>query len=113
MPDPDLLQRQRETLRTFRQATDQRAKTEAGAEAQRRAERETADKLLHKAQQEAQTQRTTAEAKAEARRKSEQQAAGAALKQVQQAATTQLAEARKAQEEAHAALTQAGLERLR
>lgn len=49
MSEPDLIQRQREILRTCRQATTQRAKAEADVEARRKAEREAADTALNQA----------------------------------------------------------------
>jgi tetratricopeptide (TPR) repeat protein len=79
MSEPELIQRQRELLRTFRQATARRTQAEADAEARCKAEREAAD---------------------------------VALSQARQTAAAQLAEARKAQEEAQAALAQAGLQYL-
>jgi len=108
MAEPDLLQRQREILRAFRQATARRTQAEADAEACRKADREAADAVLNKVQQEAETQQT----KAEAHRKADHTAADAALSQARQAATAQLAEARKAQEKAQAVLTQASLQGL-
>jgi hypothetical protein len=51
MSEPDLLQRQCEILHAFRQATAQRAKAEADAEARRKAELEAADAALNQARQ--------------------------------------------------------------
>jgi hypothetical protein len=69
MSEPDLIQKQRAILRTFRQATAQRAQSEADTEARRKAERETADAALDKARQKptaqlAQAQKAQEEAKA-------------------------------------------------
>ena len=47
MPEPELIQRQRQLLRAFRQATARRAQAEAEAAARRKAEREAADAALN------------------------------------------------------------------
>jgi len=112
MPESGLLQRQREILRTFRQATAQRAQAEADAEARREADREVADAALSKVRQEAETRRTEAEADADACRKTEREAADATLDQVRQFAAAQLAEARQAQETTKVALAQVELQHL-
>ena len=56
VPEPDLLQQQRELLRALRQATARRAKAEADAEARCRADRETADAALNQDRQTATAQ---------------------------------------------------------
>jgi tetratricopeptide (TPR) repeat protein len=56
MPEPELIQRQRELLRAFRQATARRAEAEAEAVARRQAEREAADAALNQARQTAAAQ---------------------------------------------------------
>ena len=53
MSEPDLVQRQREILRAFRQATAQRAQAEEGAESRRQAERQQADAALSQARESA------------------------------------------------------------
>jgi len=56
MPEPELIQSQREILHTFRQATAQRAQAEADAAAHRKAERKAADAALNQARQTAEDQ---------------------------------------------------------
>jgi len=60
MAEPDLLQRQREILRAFRQATARRTQAEADAEACRKADREGADAALDQVRQTAAAQLTEA-----------------------------------------------------
>jgi formylglycine-generating enzyme required for sulfatase activity len=112
MPEPALIQQQRELLRAFRQANVQRAKAEADAEERRKRERAAADAALNKAQQEAEAQRAKAAAAAEARHKADRAAADNTLIQARRTADAQLAEARKAQQQAQEALAQAGLQDL-
>jgi len=66
MSEPDLIQQQRVLLRTFRQATAQRAKAETDAEACRKADGEAANTALNSARQ------TAAAQLAEARKAQEQ-----------------------------------------
>jgi len=56
MSEPGLIQQQRAILRTFRQATSQRAKAETDAETRGKAEREAADAALNQARQKAAAQ---------------------------------------------------------
>ena len=109
MPEPDLIQQQRDILVGFRQATAERAKAEADAEARRQREREAADAAMRKAQQEAETQRAKAAADAEARQKADRAAAAAGLGQARRTGDVAVAETRQAWSEARDRLAQGGL----
>jgi len=109
MSEPDLIQQQRELLAGFRQATAERARTEADAEARRQREHATADAAMRKAQQEVEMQRAKAVADAEARQKADRAAAENALGQARRAADAAVSETRQTQSEARGSLVLGGL----
>lgn len=109
MPEPDLIQQQRELLAGFRQATAERARAEADAEARRQRERAAADAALKKAQQEAETQRAKALADAEALQKADRAAAENTLGQARRTGDRAVAKTRQALNEAWDSLARVGL----
>ncbi len=109
MPEPDLIQQQRDILAGFRQATAERARAEADAEARRQREREAADAALRKAQQEAETQRAKALTDAEARQKADRTAAEAGLGQARRTGDAAVNETSWALREARDNLARVGL----
>ena len=93
MLEPELIQREREILRAFRQANAARVKVEIDAEARHKTECDAANATLGKVKKEAEAQFKKAHSDAESRLKTERATADAALKQEQQKADEQLRKA--------------------
>lgn len=92
MSEPDPIQKQRQLLQAFRQATTQRTKLEAVASNHFKAEQEAIDNDLVQVHQTADTERAAAEATAQAKRNAERQAADASLEQARQGSADRFAE---------------------
>jgi hypothetical protein len=112
MPESDLIQQQRAILRAFRQATSERSKAEAAAEARRNGEQETADGILMQAKRSVEAQRARATADAEARCQVDFAAATAQLNRISQAADASLAVVHKTQDEGQSCLIKAQMREL-
>lgn len=112
MPEPDLLQRQRNVLQIFRDAVAQRVKVEADADVRLKDERKSADTALSEFRQQAKAQRAEAEADVEAHLAGERETAADDREQTRQQADAQLEEVEKTARLARSNLAGVGLSRL-
>ena len=112
MPESDLLQQQAKLLKTFCQASVQRAKAEAEADARLKSETERVDRAFSDARNEANLQREEAESQVKSHLEKERRTAASTQAQSKQGANSQLDEMQKVVRSARSKLAGVGLSHL-